>query len=195
MKIICIENNYLQNKETPAFSIKPETVLLQKNHPFFIPEFTHEVTFETGLVIKSCKNGRHIGERFAQTYFSEIAITVNFTANDVLNRNLENRQPCDVAKCFDFSFAISKFMPKDKFEDFKKISFHLDINGQTEIKGVSGEMKYSFEEIISESSKYFFLKMGDYIYTGGKKSHQQLHIGEHLQAFVEGEKMMDFLIK
>ena len=195
MKIICIENNYLQNQEEPAFSIKPETVLLQKNHPFFIPDFTNEVIFETGLVLKSCKNGKHIGERFAQTYFSEIAIAVNFTANDVLNRNLENRQPCDIAKCFDFSFAISKFIPKEKFDDLKKISFHLDINGQAEIKGNSGEMTFSFEKIISESSKYFFLKMGDYIYTGGKKSQQQLQIGERLQAFIEGEKMLDFLIK
>ena len=195
MKIICIENNYLSPKEIPVFSVKPETVLLQKNHPFFIPEFTKEILFETGLVLKSCKNGRHIGERFAKTYFSDIALAVNFTAHDILKYCYDNRQPGDIAKCFDFSLAISKFIPKEKFDDLKKINFHLVINGQSEIKGCSSEMNFSFEEIISESTKYFFLKMGDYIYTGGKKSEHKLQIGDRIQGYFDGDKMLDFWIK
>jgi len=195
MKIICIENNYSDDKNEPLLSLKPETALLRKNHPFYIPEFSNDIRCEVGILLKSCKNGRHISEKFADTYFQELALAVNFVAYDVLVNNLQKQLPTDIARGFDFSMSVSDFINKENFSKKKSIDFRLDVNGKTLITGNTSEMKYSFNTSISFFSKYFFLKMGDFIFTGGKKSDYQLQIGDHLEAFILEEKALNCLIK
>lgn len=91
MKIICIGRNYAKHAEElnnpipdePVVFLKPETALLLKKHPFFIPEHTNEVHHEIELVIKINRLGKHIESRFAHKYYSEIGLGIDFTARDV----------------------------------------------------------------------------------------------------------------
>ncbi len=195
MKIICIENNFDKKQVNPILSLMPETSILRKNHPFFIPEFTNDIRCEIGLMIKLCKNGRHISERFADTYFNEIAVAVNFTAYDVLMDCRRNKKPWDIAIGFDFSVAIGSFIHKEKWINPFQVIFQLKINEKIILEGNAEEMNFAVQKMISYSSQFFFLKMGDFIFSGGKKSNYVLQIGDHAQAYLNGTKMIDFMIK
>lgn len=63
MKIICIGRNYVQHAKElnnpvpskPVWFLKPETTLLLKNKPFFLPDFSKDIHYEAELVFKICK--------------------------------------------------------------------------------------------------------------------------------------------
>jgi len=77
MKIICIGRNYadhiteLKNERPsePIVFLKPDTSILLKKQPFFIPEFSNEVQHEVELLVKITKVGKHIDKKFAHKYY------------------------------------------------------------------------------------------------------------------------------
>ena len=85
MKIIGVGRNYIDHikelnnevPEDPVIFLKPDTALLKNNAPFYYPTFSTKVHFETELVIKICKEGKNIEEKFASKYFKEICIVYN----------------------------------------------------------------------------------------------------------------------
>ncbi|MDQ2771797.1 MAG: fumarylacetoacetate hydrolase family protein, partial [Bacteroidota bacterium] len=175
MKIICIGRNYadhiaeLHNEvpTAPVIFLKPETALLQRGQPFFIPEFSQDIHHELELVLRVCKNGRHIEEQFAHSYFDAIGLGIDFTARDLQSELKKKGLPWELAKAFDGSAPISPtFRPVAEFADLANINFHLEVNGETRQTGNSGLMLHPFAKIISFVSKYISLKMGDMIFTG-----------------------------
>lgn len=203
MKIICIGRNYAEhakelNNPIPddlVFFMKPDTALLQKNHPFFYPDFSEDVHHEVEVVIRICKHGKHIEERFAHKYFDSVGIGIDFTARDVQKKCKEKGLPWEKAKAFDQSAPASKVKPLSEVGDINNLNFHLDINGETVQKGNTSDMIYSCSAIIAEVSKYVMLKKGDLIFTGTPAGVGPVKIGDNLQAYLEGELLLDFNVR
>ena len=204
MKIICIGRNYvahaheLNNEipDEPVFFMKPDSSLLKNNDPFYIPDWTKEVHYEIELVIKINRLGKNIEKRFAHRYFDEIGLGIDFTARDVQNKLKEKGLPWEKAKAFDQAAVLSNvFIDKTVFPVQENISFKLKINDKIVQDGNSELMIFSFEEIISNVSKYVTLKIGDLIYTGTPAGVGPVKIGDHLEGFLEDKKLLDFMIK
>ena len=204
MKIICIGRNYSEHAKElnnpvptkPVFFMKPDTALLQKHNPFFYPEFSNDVHYETELVLKISMNGRHIQEKFAHKYFEEIGIGIDFTARDLQSECKKKGLPWEIAKAFDQSAPLgNKFIPKTNFPDLDNINFSLKINGENRQKGNSGNMIFSFDKIISYVSQFITLKIGDLIFTGTPEGVGSTKINDHFEVFIEDEKLLDFNVK
>jgi len=203
MKIICIGRNYIEHAKElnnpvpkkPVFFMKPDTALLQKNNPFFYPEFSKDVHYETELVLKINRNGRHIEERFANKYFDEIGIGIDFTARDVQAECKAKGLPWEIAKAFDQSAPVGKFLPKTNFPDLKNIQFMLKVNGEVRQNGTSNDMIFSFDQIIAYISQFITLKTGDLIFTGTPEGVGPTRIDDHFEAFIDGKKLLEFNVK
>jgi 2-keto-4-pentenoate hydratase/2-oxohepta-3-ene-1,7-dioic acid hydratase in catechol pathway len=202
MKIICIGRNYIEHAKemksdiptTPVFFMKPETSLLQRNQPFYIPDFTNEVHYETEVVIKINRLGKHIEEKFAHRYYSELGLGIDFTARDLQQVCKEKGLPWEIAKAFEHSAPLTDtFINKEELPD--NIKFWLDINGSIVQQGETKDMIFSFDKIISYISKFFTLKIGDLIYTGTPVGVGPVHIGDRLKAYMENRLMLDFEIR
>ena len=204
MKILAVGLNYeSHNKEmkrtfqsdAPVIFMKPESSQLKDGKPFFIPDFSNEIHYETEIVIKINRLGKHIDEKFAHRYYDELTIGIDFTARD-LQRNLKEKGlPWEIAKSFDSSAPIGRFISKKEFENIQDINFHLDINGTTVQKGNTRDMIYSFDKIIAYVSQFFTLKIGDIIFTGTPSGVGPVKIDDHLEGFVESNKLLDFNVR
>ncbi len=203
MKIFCIGRNYIEHArelnnplpEKPVFFMKPNTAMLILNRPFFYPDFSSDIQYETELVIKISKNGKHIQEKFARTYYNEIGIGIDFTARDLQQNCKEKGLPWEIAKGFDQSAPISKWIQLSELKDKDNILFHLDLNGTTVQRGSSKDMIFSFEKVITYISQFITLKMGDFIYTGTPAGVGPVKIGDHLEGYLENRKMLDFYVR
>jgi len=203
MKIICIGRNYIAHAKElnnplptePVFFMKPDTALVIRNRPFYYPEFSTDIHYEVELVVKINKNGRHIEEKFAHSYYNEIGIGIDFTARDVQSKCKEKGLPWEPAKAFDGSAPCSKFHPLSHYKDLTNIQFHLLKNGEKVQDGNSGLMIFSIDKIISYVSKFITLKMGDLIYTGTPAGVGPVAIGDKLEASIENELMLKCEIK
>lgn len=203
MKIICIGRNYVEHAKElsnpvpkkPVFFLKPDTALLQKNNPFFYPSFSEDVHYEVELVLRICKNGRHIDEKFAKNYYDEIGIGIDFTARDIQSECKKKGLPWEIAKAFDQSAPIGKFIKTSQIADFNNINFTLKINNEVRQHGNSNDMIFSFNQIIAYVSKFITLREGDYIYTGTPEGVGPVQIDDHFEAFIEDKKLLDFNVK
>jgi acylpyruvate hydrolase len=203
MKIICIGRNYVAHAKelnnevptTPVFFMKPDSALVISNRPFFYPDFSSDVHHEIEVVIRIDRLGRSIEEKYADRYFTEIGLGVDFTARDLQAKQKEKGLPWEIAKGFDYSAPISEFFPVKNYKDLRDLSFKLDINGKTVQDGNTSLMIFSFEKIISYVSRFMTLKTGDLIFTGTPAGVGPVAINDRLEAYLEGEKIMDFPVK
>ena len=203
MKILAIGMNYPSHvKEMnnilpsePVIFSKPESALLLNNKPFFYPDFSSDIQYETEIVVKIDRPGKRIAPKFAHRYYSEITVGVDFTARDLQRLCKEKGHPWEIAKAFDMSAPIGNMVPKTKFYDMQNISFHLDINDTTVQQGNTKDMIFPVDHIISHISKFFTLKTGDLIFTGTPSGVGPVKIGDHLQAYLENNLVLDFKIK
>ncbi len=200
MKIIAIGRNYAEHAKelnnpvptTPVIFMKPDTALLKDNKPFYHPEFSEDIHHEIELVLKISREGKHISEQFAGRYFEEIALGIDFTARDIQARHKEKGLPWELAKAFDNSAPVSRFVPRETFSDLYNIGFRLDINDRTVQSGNTRDLLFSFERIIAFVSQYITLKKGDLIYTGTPSGVGKVRVGDHLAGYLEDEKLLDF---
>lgn len=203
MKFICIGRNYaahiaeLQHAvpEHPVFFLKQENAITRCNRPFFLPDFSNQVDYETEIIVKINRLGKCIQEKFAHLYYEEIGLGVDFTARDIQRHCIEVGDPWEIAKAFDGSAVVGKFVLKSRFEDVQNLNFHLLLNGEKVQQGNSRDMLFSIDHIISYVSKFMTLKTGDIIFTGTPVGVGPVKINDRLQGFLEEEKMFDFLVK
>ncbi|MDD2283785.1 MAG: fumarylacetoacetate hydrolase family protein [Paludibacter sp.] len=203
MKILAIGQNYVEhNKELnsknpvePVVFMKPDSALLKNNKPFFIPDFTEELHYETELIIKINRLGKNIARKYAYRYYGEVGLGVDFTARDIQRKLKANGHPWEICKAFDHSAVIGNFMPVTEIEDIQNIEFHLDINGKTVQKGNSKDMIFPVDELIAYTSKFFTLKIGDILFTGTPVGVGKVQVGDRLEGYMFDKKMFDFKIK
>lgn len=201
MKILGIGKNYVNSKEEISsykngkqiiFS-KPQSSLVVNNNDVAFPAITSKLVYEVELVAKIGKAGKDIAEADAASYISELALGIDFTAKDVLNLYRETKHPWDLAKGFDGAAPISSFKPISAFPDLANINFDLSINGEQKQVGNTDMMIYNFAEIIAYVSRFMTLEPGDLIFTGTPASGTgETHVGDHFQASLEGEVLLDF---
>ena len=203
MKFICIGRNYVEHiKELqhatpsePVFFLKPDSAITRCNRPFFLPDFSERVDYETEIIVKINRLGKCIAEKFAHLYYEEIGLGVDFTARDIQKRCIEKGDPWEVAKAFDGSAVVGKFLSKSQFPDVQNLNFHLLLNGQKVQEGNSKDMLFTIDQIIAHVSKYITLRTGDIIFTGTPVGVGPVHINDHLEGFLEGQKLFEFNIK
>lgn len=203
MKIIAVGRNYAEHAkelnnpvpENPVIFMKPDTAVLKDNKPFYHPDFSQDIHHEIEIVLKISKEGKHIASRFAGNYFEDIGLGVDFTARDIQKNHKEKGLPWELAKAFDNSAPISRFIPKNSFESIYNINFRLDINGTTAQQGNTKQLLFPFEDLIAFISQYITLKKGDLIFTGTPAGVGKIAIGDKLTGYIENEKLLDFEIK
>ena len=203
MKIICIGRNYalhageLNNPlpEDPLIFIKPDSAVLRNNQQFFYPEFSKDVHYEVELVIKINRIGKNILKKFAHKYYKDIGIGIDFTARDLQQKCKEKGLPWEKAKGFDGSAPLGKFIDKNTLPDLRNISFRLDLNQKTVQEGQSKDMLFSFDSIIAYISQFFTLKIGDLLFTGTPQGVGPVKPNDHLEAYIENKKLLDFKVK
>ncbi|MBU82618.1 MAG: 2-hydroxyhepta-2,4-diene-1,7-dioate isomerase [Flammeovirgaceae bacterium] len=203
MKIICVGRNYPrhikelvnQRPESPVIFIKPDTSLLQKNNPFFIPDFSRLINYELELLVKINRIGKYIQPKFAFKYYREIGLGIDFTARDIQQQLKEKGLPWEKAKGFDGSALIGEWFDKSNFEDINKLDFHLLKNGMVTQSGNSSQMIWKIDELISEISKFFTLKIGDIIFTGTPEGVGDVQEDDLLEGFLMNEKAFSIKIK
>lgn len=203
MKIIAIGQNYVDHNHemrseqptNPVVFMKPDSAILRKNRPFYIPDFTQDLHHEVELIVKINRLGKNIARKFAHRYYAEIGLGIDFTARDLQNQLKKKGHPWEISKAFDYSAVIGDFMPVAAIENVDEIDFRLDINGETVQKANSSAMIFKIDELIAYVSQFFTLKIGDLIYTGTPAGVGPVQIGDRLQGYIFDRKMFDFNIK
>lgn len=179
----------------PTIFMKSDSSLLKDGKPFFIPDFSSEIHYETELVVKIDRLGKNIAERFAHRYYSEVTVGIDFTARDLQRRLREQGLPWEISKAFDNSAVIGTFIPLEEAGNVNQLSFHLDMNGKTVQQGNTADMLFSVDQIISYVSRFFTLKIGDLIYTGTPVGVGPVSIGDHLEGYLGERKLLDFHVR
>ena len=205
MKIFAVGMNYAQHNkeldgtlykpETPVIFTKADSALLKDRKPFFIPDHLGQIDYEAELVVRICKLGKTVPERFAHRYYDAVTVGIDFTARELQKKLREAGQPWDLCKGFDGAAALGEWVSKEKFRDVQAMHFHLDINGQTVQEGRTSDMIFSIDHIVSYISQFFTLKTGDIIYTGTPVGVGLVHIDDHLEGYVEDRKVLEFNCK
>ncbi len=203
MKIICIGKNYAEHvKEMksaipsePVFFMKPETALIRDGAPFYLPSFSNEIHHEVEIVLKINKPGKNIEKQFANKYYDEIGIGIDFTARDIQAKCKEKGLPWERAKAFDGSAPLGDFVRKEELGKMNAITFKLNINGKTVQSGSTSDLLFDFEYIISYVSGFITLKTGDLIFTGTPEGVGPVKEGDKLEAYIGEKNMLTFEVK
>jgi len=203
MKIICIGRNYAEHAKElnnplptkPVFFMKPETALIRDNQPFYLPEFSNDVHHEVEVVFRICRPGKNIQEQFAHRYYDQITLGIDFTARDLQQDCKTKGLPWEIAKAFDGSAPIGKMKAVKEFNDLQNLSFSLKINGEIRQEGNTSAMIFNINKIIAYVSQFITLKTGDLIYTGTPEGVAAVKAGDTLEAFLEGERLLEFEVR
>ncbi len=202
MKILCIGRNYAahidelgnERPESPVIFQKPDTALLRDNAPFYYPGYTNDIHHEVELLVKIRREGKSVAPEFAHKYYAEIGLGIDFTARDLQAKAKSKGLPWDLAKGFNGSAPISKFVSKEAY-DLGNTNFSLLVNGQEVQRGNTSLMLYTIDEIISYISQFITLKTGDIIFTGTPAGVGPVQISDRLQGYLEDQLMFDFEVK
>ena len=203
MKIICIGMNYRRHAiemgrpypSEPVVFMKPDSSLLKKNKPFFLPGFSNDIQYELEVVVKISKLGKSISPKFAPRYYDEITAGIDITARDIQTRLSKSMLPWEISKGFDGSAPIGDFIPMSSAGDIRNLDFRLEINDLIVQQGNTSDMIFGVDELISYISQYFTLKTGDLIFTGTPSGVGPLKRNDHLVACIGDKPLLDFLIR
>ena len=205
MKIFAVGMNYIQHNkeldgalyipEEPVIFTKADSALLKDHKPFFIPDWSNRVDYETEIVVRICRLGKSIPEKFAHRYYDAVTVGIDFTARDWQQRLRSEGKPWELCKGFDGSAVIGDWVDKSLLGDVQNLPFHLDINGTTVQQGCTADMLYSIDRLIAYISRYFTLKTGDLLYTGTPVGVGPVHIDDHLEGYLMQQKVLEYNCK
>jgi len=203
MKLICIGRNYAQHilelknekPKEPVIFLKPDTAILLKKQPFFIPDFSEEVHHEVEVLVKINRVGKHIDSKFAHKYYDQIGLGIDFTARDLQQKLKEKGLPWEKAKAFDGSAVIGKWVSKSNFENLNNLSFSLQKNNETVQSSTTQDMLWNIDDIIAYVSQFFTLKIGDIIFTGTPSGVSSVKPDDSLKGFIGDEEFFSIKVK
>ena len=203
MKIICIGRNYtdhiaeLENEkpENPVVFLKPDTAILLKGQPFFIPDFSQDVHHEVEVLVRINRIGKHIQPKFAHKYYDEIGLGIDFTARDLQAQLKAKGLPWEKAKGFDGAAVVGKWVAKAELPQVDELQFSLRINGEMVQAGNTALMLWKIDELIAYVSQFFTLKIGDIIFTGTPAGVGPVAINDVLVGELEGRELFNIKVK
>ena len=125
MKVICVGRNYadhiseLNNTKPlePVLFLKPDSAIILKNRPFYIPDFSNDINYEIELITKISRLGKHIQKKFSHRYYDYIGLGIDFTARDMQTELKKKGLPWEKSKAFDGSCFVSEWVHKSNFKD------------------------------------------------------------------------------
>ena len=202
MKVICIGRNYVDHAKElnnpvpsqPLVFLKPPTSVLKTGNELIYPEFTKNLHYEVELVLKVCKNGKHIAHKYAHNYYKEIGLGIDFTARDLQDQCKAKGHPWEISKAFDNSAVIGSFISKSEL-NVENIEFSLRKNNNQVQLGNSKDLIFSFDTLITYVSKFFTIQRGDCIFTGTPKGVGPVTIGDKLEGFIGNDSILECYIK
>lgn len=191
MKIICVENNYAPaiKGDAPILYLKPETAITRSDWPFFVPDWSREVTFATHLVIRINHLGKSIPERFAHRYYDEVTLGIAFTARDVQNQLKANGLPWEISTGFDGASYIGQWIKPDK--EIQTLDIETQLNGTLHQQTNTSQMLHTVDQVISYASQFYLLKTGDYIFTGAPLATGIVKEGDVITASLDGKQLLE----
>ena len=203
MKIICVGRNYADHAKelkndvptVPVIFMKPKGALLLPEKPLYYPEFTDDLQYECEVVVRICKNGKFIQEKFANKYYSEVSLGIDFTARDVQREQQKKGLPWEIAKAFDGSAAVGAFVPITMETEVHNLAFQLKLNGITVQDGHTRNMIFTVDQVITYVSKFFTLNIGDLLFTGTPAGVGPVNGGDKLEGYLQGNKVLEVEIK
>ena len=203
MKLICIGKNYLKHihelnskkEDEPVIFLKPDTSVIQKKQPFFIPDFSSDIHYEVEIILKFNRVGKHIEPKFSKKYFDKISLGIDFTARDLQRKFKENGLPWDIAKGFDNSAMIGDWLSVDLFDDIDNINFRLEKNGEIVQKSNSSNMIWKIDQLISKASTFFTIKIGDIMFTGTPEGVGKVIENDLLEGYIDDKKVFSVRVK
>jgi 2-keto-4-pentenoate hydratase/2-oxohepta-3-ene-1,7-dioic acid hydratase in catechol pathway len=203
MKIICVGRNYaahakeLNNalEEEPVIFLKPDTALLNNNQDFYLPDFSNEIHYETEVVVKINKPGKHIDEKFAHRYYDSVSVGIDFTARDLQSILKAKGLPWERAKAFVCSALFGSFLPLADAVIISNLNFSMELNGQKVQEANTSEMVFSVDKVIAFVSRFITLKTGDLIYTGTPQGVGKVSAGDHLIGYLGTKELFNFKVK
>lgn len=185
-----------ERPDEPVIFTKPDTALLRNNQPFYYPDFSNDIHHEVEIVLRVCKEGKNIQEKFASRYIDALTVGIDFTARDLQQKAKEKGLPWDIAKGFNGSAPLAdKFIPIEEIPDLKNIHFSLSVDGEMKQQGNTSLMLFSFDYIVAYLSRFFTLRTGDLIFTGTPKGVGPVKPGNVLKAYLENENLLEFEVK
>ncbi len=202
MKIICIGRNYTEHAqelgneipEEPVIFMKPDSAIFRQRDAFYIPDWTNDVHYELEVVIKLNRLGKNIESKFAHKYYSEVTVGIDFTARDVQTRLKQKGLPWEKAKAFDQSAVVGEYVSAEGLE-IENLDFELYRNGKLAQQGNTSQMIYSVADMIEHCSQYFTLKIGDLLFTGTPKGVSSVKVGDILEGYIAGQKVLNVKVK
>ncbi|MAU63885.1 MAG: 2-hydroxyhepta-2,4-diene-1,7-dioate isomerase [Flavobacteriaceae bacterium] len=203
MKIICVGRNYFdhinelknEKQDSPVLFLKPETSIIQKKQPFFIPDFSNDIQYEVEVLIKINRLGKAISPKFSHKYYNEIGLGIDFTARDLQNKLKKDSLPWEKSKSFDGSALIGNWINKKNIDDINNLEFRLTKNGDIVQKGNTSKMLWDIDELISEISNFFTLKIGDIIFTGTPSGVGRVVENDNLVGYINNNECFSIKIK
>ncbi len=203
MKIFCVGRNYVDHAkelgndvpDEPVIFLKPKSAFLQPHMPFYYPEFTNELHYEVELVLRVSKNGKYIQERHASKYYNAVTVGIDFTARDIQAELKKKGLPWEIAKALDSSAAVGKFIDIKPGMNLNDINFSLLKNKEKVQEGNSGQMMFSFDQIVAYVSQFFSLNIGDLIFTGTPAGVGECVVGDLLECFIDDQNLLEVEVK
>ena len=203
MKIICIGLNYRKHAEEmgksfpdePMFFLKADSSIIKNNKPFFLPDFSDEIHYEAEIVLRICKLGKSVSEKFAHRYYDAVTLGIDITARDLQRRQSERGHPWEICKSFDGSAPLGRFLPVSELGNIHDLPFRLEKNGEVVQQSTTADLIFGIDAIIAWVSRFFTLKTGDLIFTGTPSGVGPLHKDDHLKGFIGDQPVIDFYIR
>jgi len=184
-----------KKEDDPVIFLKPDTSVIQKKQPFFIPEFSSDIHYEVEIILKFNRVGKHIEPKFSKKYFDKISLGIDFTARDLQRKFKENGLPWDIAKGFDNSAMIGDWLSVDLFDDIDNINFRLEKNGEIVQKSNSSNMIWKIDQLISKASTFFTIKIGDIMFTGTPEGVGKVVENDLLEGYIDDKKVFSVRVK
>lgn len=139
----------LLEQENPVIFMKPDSSMLRNRRPFFLPDFSERIEYETELVVRISRLGKSIEAKFADRYWDAVTLGIDFTARDLQNQYRSKGLPWELCKGFDSSAVVGDWIEKEALEkELQDLNFRLDIDGKTVQQGYTGDMIFSVARII-----------------------------------------------
>ena len=185
----------LLKPEEPVIFTKADSALLKPGKPFFVPDDMGRIDYEAEVVVRICRLGKNIAERFAHRYYDAVTVGLDLTARDMQRQASHAGQPWTICKGFDGSAVIGEWVELSQLPAVQALHFRLEKNGETVQQGCTGDMFYTVDQIITYISRFFTLKTGDLLYTGTPAGVGPVSIGDRLEGWLEERKVLELNCK
>ncbi|MDR1757035.1 MAG: fumarylacetoacetate hydrolase [Culturomica sp.] len=188
MKLICAEYN---SDDRMSPQVIGDNALLRNNNDFYYPDFTHELSCVPQVVLRACKLGKGVSERFASRYYDQIGVGVRFYADSLRKELFINGLGTGLASAFDDSAALSNLQPY-RGED---LTYSLRLNETTVFENRISALPVGIHAFISRASYYFMIKVGDLFFCGNPFCYSKLKVGDRIRAYLAERCLLDFFIR